>query len=60
VGLVIFLVGVVCGAVRAATRSVAASFLVHVGYNGMQMLIAVVATQGFRHMPKGLAYYLMP
>lgn len=52
--LVIFLVGVVCGAVRAATKSVAASFLVHVGYNGMQMLIAVVATHGFRHMEKAV------
>ena len=55
-GLVIFLVGVVCGAVRAATKSVAAGFLVHVGYNGTQMLIAVVATHGFRQMPKALAY----
>ena len=53
-GLVIFLVGVVCGAVRAVTRSVGASFLVHVGFNGTQMLIAVVMTQGFRHMPKAL------
>ena len=53
--LMIFIVGVVCGVVRAATRSVGASFLVHVGYNGTQMLIAVVATQGFRHMPKALA-----
>lgn len=52
--LVVFLVGVMCGAVRAATRSVAASFLVHVGYNGTQMLIAVVATQGFRHMEKAI------
>jgi hypothetical protein len=52
--LVVFLVGVVCGVVRATTRSVAASFLVHVGFNGTQMLIAVVATQGFRHMPKAL------
>lgn len=51
-GLVIFLVGIVCGAVRAATKSVGASFLVHVGYNGMQMLIAVVATHGFRHLEK--------
>jgi uncharacterized protein len=51
-GLVIFLVGVVCGVVRAVTKSVAASFLVHVGYNGTQMLIAVVATHGFRHMEK--------
>jgi uncharacterized protein len=53
--LVIFLVGVVCGVARAATRSVGASFLVHVGFNGTQMLIAVVMTQGFRHMPKALA-----
>ena len=50
--LVIFLVGVVCGVVRAVTRSVGASFLVHAGFNGTQMLIAVVMTQGFRHMPK--------
>lgn len=53
--LVIFLVGVVCGIVRAVTRSVGASFLVHVGFNGAQMLVAMAATQGFRHMPKGLA-----
>jgi hypothetical protein len=52
--LVIFLVGVVCGAVRAATRSVAASFLVHVGYNGTEMLIALVATHGFRHLDRAL------
>jgi len=52
--LMIFVVGVVCGIVRAATGSVGASFLVHVGYNGAQMLIAVVATQGFRHMPKSM------
>jgi membrane protease YdiL (CAAX protease family) len=52
--LVIFLVGVVCGAVRAVTRSVGGSFLVHAGFNGTQMLIAVVMTHGFRHMPKTL------
>jgi membrane protease YdiL (CAAX protease family) len=50
--LVIFLVGVVCGVVRAVMRSVGASFLVHAGFNGTQMLLAVVMTQGFRHMPK--------
>jgi len=50
--LVIFLVGVVCGAVRAVTDSVGASFLVHVGYNGTQMLIALVATHGFQHLDK--------
>jgi membrane protease YdiL (CAAX protease family) len=53
-GLVIFLVGVVCGVVRVVTKSVAASFLVHVGYNGTQMLIAIVATHGFMHMEKAL------
>jgi membrane protease YdiL (CAAX protease family) len=55
--LVIFLVGVACGVVRAATRSVAACFLVHAGFNGTQMLIAVVMTHGFRHLPKGLAQF---
>ena len=55
--LVIFLVGVVCGVVRAVTKSVGASFLVHVGYNGTQMLIAVVATHGFRHMERGTVFF---
>ena len=56
--LVIFIVGVVCGTVRATTKSVAASFLVHVGYNGSQMLIALYATRGFTHMPKALGEVL--
>jgi hypothetical protein len=51
--VVIFFVGVVCGAVRAVTGSVGASFLVHVGYNGMQMLIAIIVTRGFTQMPTG-------
>jgi membrane protease YdiL (CAAX protease family) len=54
--LVIVLVGVVCGVVRAVTGSVGASFLVHVGYNGTQMIIAVVYTHGFRHMEKGIFF----
>ena len=53
-GLVIFVVGLACGAVRAVTKSVAASFLVHVGYNGMQMLIFAAVTRGFTRMPKSL------
>jgi uncharacterized protein len=52
--VIIFAVGVVCGIVRAATKSVGASFLVHAGYNGAQMLIAVVFTHGFTRAPKGL------
>jgi CAAX protease family protein len=52
--LLITLVGVVLGTVRAMTKSVAASFLVHVGYNGTLMTLAAVATDGFRHMEKAL------
>jgi membrane protease YdiL (CAAX protease family) len=50
--LVIFIVGLVLTVVRAVTKSVAASFLVHVGYNGALMVLAAVATDGFRHMDK--------
>ena len=52
--LIITLVGVVLTLVRVATKSVAASFLVHVGYNGTLMTLAAVATDGFRHMDKAV------
>jgi CAAX protease family protein len=56
--LIIFLVGVVLTAVRATTKSVAASFLAHVGYNGTLMVLAAWATDGFRHMQKaGVALF---
>ena len=54
--LVILIVGIVCGLVRAVTKSVGASFLVHVGYNGSQMMIALVATHGFRHLEKAVLF----
>lgn len=50
--LIIFLVGVVLTTVRAVTKSVASSFLAHVGYNGTLMVLAIWATDGFRHMEK--------
>jgi membrane protease YdiL (CAAX protease family) len=50
--LVICLVGVVLTVVRVMANSVAASFLVHVGYNGTLMLLSALATDGFRHMDK--------
>lgn len=50
--LIIFLVGVVLTAVRAKTKSVASSFLAHVGYNGTLMVLAALQTDGFRHMEK--------
>lgn len=59
--LVITLVGVVLTLVRAVTNSVAASFLVHVGYNATLMVLTAVATDGFRHMQKlGMAGLLLP
>lgn len=50
--LIIILVGVVLTTVRAMTKSVASSFLAHVGYNATLMILAAVATDGFRHMDK--------
>jgi CAAX protease family protein len=50
--LIVFMVGVVLTAVRAMTKSVAASFLAHVGYNGTLMLLAAWSTDGFKHMDK--------
>ncbi len=50
--LIIVLVGVVLTTVRAMTKSVASSFLAHVGYNGALMLLTALATDGFRHMEK--------
>jgi membrane protease YdiL (CAAX protease family) len=50
--LIIVLVGVVLTVVRAVTKSVASSFLAHVGYNATLMTLAAVATDGFRHMEK--------
>jgi uncharacterized protein len=50
--LIIILVGVVLTAVRAITKSVASSFIAHVGYNAKLMVLTAVATDGFRHMDK--------
>lgn len=50
--LIIFLVGVALTTVRAVTKSVAASFLLHVGYNGTLSLLMFAATGGFRHLEK--------
>jgi hypothetical protein len=50
--LIIFLVGLVLTAVRAKTKSVAASFIVHAIYNGVPVLAAIVASHGFQHLEK--------
>jgi uncharacterized protein len=50
--LIVSLVGVVLASIRAATKSVASSFIAHVGYNGTLMVIGALQTDGFRHMEK--------
>jgi len=49
---VIFIVGLVLTIVRARTRSVASSMLVHMGYNGALFLIAWHSSDHFRHLEK--------
>jgi uncharacterized protein len=50
--LLICLVGVVLGMVRAVKDSVGASFLVHVAYNGTITAAMFAITGGFRHLEK--------
>jgi len=56
--LIVCLVGVVLTTVRAFTKSVASSFLAHVGYNGILLLLTAWATDGFRHMDKAATLML--
>ncbi len=48
--LAIFGVGLMLSWTRARTRSLAASYFMHLGYNGTLFVMLYVATQGFRKM----------
>jgi len=50
--LIIVLVGIVLTAVRAYTRSVGSTVLMHVGYNLTIMVALFYGTDGFRHLEK--------
>lgn len=50
--LIIFLIGVVLTTVRATMKSVGASFVVHVIYNGVPIIGASIASHGFQHLDK--------
>jgi membrane protease YdiL (CAAX protease family) len=50
--LILALVGIVLTTVRAITKSVASTLLMHVGYNFTLMAITFVATDGFQHLHK--------
>jgi membrane protease YdiL (CAAX protease family) len=47
------LVGVIFTFARAATGTVLASFLMHLGYNSLIALTSILATKGFQNMPPG-------
>ncbi len=55
VGLVglLTLVGVIFTFARAATGTVLASFLMHLGYNSLIAVSSIIATHGFQHAPPG-------
>lgn len=48
----LFLVGIVLTVVRAKTKSVATSVLIHIAYNATLFTFVFIATQGFRHMER--------
>lgn len=47
------LVGVILTYARARTRTVVASYLLHLGYNSMIALATIIGTHGFRSLPAG-------
>jgi membrane protease YdiL (CAAX protease family) len=50
--LVIFIVGLALTTVRAVKKSVAATVLMHMAYNGTIFVVTFFATDGFRHMER--------
>ena len=50
--VIILLIGTVLTIIRALQKSVAAGVLVHIGYNGLTSILAMIATSGFRHMER--------
>ena len=50
--LVLFMVGLVLTLTRAVTKSVASSFLIHLGYNSTLFGLLYLATDHFRHMER--------
>ena len=48
----IFIVGLALTYIRARTRSVASSFLLHAGYNSTLFILMWIATDHFRHLER--------
>ena len=52
IGLMI-VVGIVFTYVRSVTRTVVASYLLHLSYNSVPLLLYIIASHGFRQLPGG-------
>jgi membrane protease YdiL (CAAX protease family) len=50
--LLIFIIGLALTIVRAVKKSVAAGVLMHMAYNGLTSLAAIVVSGGFRHLDR--------
>lgn len=50
--LVIFMIGLALTITRAVTKSVAASLIVHMAYNGTISILLFMGTDGFRHLER--------
>lgn len=50
--LMLFIVGGILTLIRARTRSVASSVLLHIGYNATLFAVLYVGTNGFRHLQR--------
>jgi membrane protease YdiL (CAAX protease family) len=48
--VLLIVVGIVFTLVRARTRTVTASYILHVSYNSLQVIALLIATHGLRHM----------
>jgi membrane protease YdiL (CAAX protease family) len=50
--LIILVVGIALGTVRALARSLGASLLVHVSYNSTIAILLYIGTDGYKHLEK--------
>jgi len=50
--LIIFIIGLALTIVRAVKKSVAAGMLMHMAYNGLTSIMAIIVSGGFRHLDR--------
>jgi membrane protease YdiL (CAAX protease family) len=50
--VLILIIGTALTIIRARQKSVASSVLMHMGYNGLTSILAIIHTGGFRHLER--------